>query len=951
MNFTNQRFLCTKIVIKLIQMNFKLFIVALLFSICSFSQKGTVSGTISDKDMKNEPLAFANVMIKGTTIGTTTDALGQFTLNVEAGNKIVVISFLGYDTVEVQVTVVANETVTVSKSIGSGNVKLEDVVVKTLRRKNTEAAIMSEIKAAKQVVSAISAEQISKSTDNNAAQAISRVPGVTIVDGKFVMVRGLNERYNNVLINNAVAPSTEIDRRTFSFDLIPASSLDRMVIYKTGSADKPGDFSGGIISITTSENTTEFTKFDLGFGYRPGTTFDDFQQTEGSDTDFLGFDNGFRALPNQFPTREVINTNTAFSAASAKVLPNNFNPATSRTFLDNSIGFSLGRNIKLGGSKKLFTTNVLSYSNNFQTINRDFNRYLALSPGKTTPDNWLQFKDNVYSTENRVTLLSNWIFKFGESNKIKFKNLFNQIGENTTTIRNGFNFVQRGNDEFRNYAFGYTARTIYVGQLEGEHKFHEKSDLTWVLGFNTVIENEPDLRRFRTIRPAGQPNSPYIMIDPPSSNLFDTSRFYGKLFEYTANGGLNYTYTIPRIKDDEDLEPIKIKAGTYFDYRSRDFSSRYFSFLIKGLDFSRAQELRTAPLSTVFSSGNLGPGNGWTLQEGTRPIDSYQAFNTLGVGYLMAELPFGKFDITAGVRVEHNILELKANDDTKPINVNNPVTSVLPSLNVGYNFNEKSLLRFAYSRTVNRPEFREIAPFLFYDYENDAARIGNPNLKTADIDNLDIRYEFYPTKGETVSLGAFYKNFTNPIENVTVITAEQPQFNYANAKSAYNYGIETEIRKSLKDVFNSTFTDRLSVNVNASYIFSKVNLGSAVTSQQQTRALQGQSPYIVNVALGYADEKDFGVNLIYNRFGNRIFSVGDIVFPTIYELSRNSIDFTISKKIKNTKYKLGVQDLLNAAFRFYEDSNRDEKINLTQDFATSVFQRGSLISLNISHNF
>lgn len=933
-------------------MRFKIFVVAILISLNAYSQKGSVTGVISDKDMGNQPLAFASVTVKGTTIGTTTDEKGAYTLNVNAGKQVIIISFLGYDSIEVPVVVVANETITVNKSIGSGNVKLEDVIVKTVRRKNTEAAVMSEIKEAKQVVSAISAEQISKSTDNNAAQAISRVPGVTIVDGRFIMVRGLNERYNNVLINSAVAPSTEVDRRTFAFDLIPSSSLDKMVIYKTGSADKPGDFSGGIISITTSENTTEFTKVDLSFGFRDGTSFNDYQQTEGSDTDFLGFDNGFRGLPTSTPLKNNINGNRALGAAVANTLPNNFSPTGSTAFLDNSFGFSFGRNIKLGGTKKLFTTNVISYSNNFQTINRDFNRYLALGAGNTQPDEWLKYKDNIFSSENRITLLSNWIFRFGEGNKIKFKNLFNQIGENTTTIRNGFNFVQRGNDDFRNYAFGYTARSIYVGQLEGEHNLSEKSDLSWVLGFNNIIENEPDLRRIRTFRPAGQPNSPYIAIDPPSTNLFDNSRYFGELAEYTANGGVNYTYTVPRVKNDEDLEPFKFKTGTYFDYRSRDFSSRYFSYLIKGINNpTREEELRRLPFTTIFSPENVNGTNGWIFEEGTRPIDSYKAFNTLAAGYLMAELPFNKFDITVGVRAEHNILELKARDDSQAINVNNPVTSILPSLNVGYNFNEKSLLRFAYSRSVNRPEFREIAPFLFYDFENDAARVGNKDLKTANIDNLDIRYEFYPSKGETVSLGAFYKNFTNPIENVTVITAEQPQFNYANANTAYNYGVETEIRKNLKGLFNTTFTDRLSVNINASYIFSSVNLGATVTSQAQTRALQGQSPYIINAALGYNDEKDFSVNIIYNRFGDRIFSVGDVVFPTIYEISRNSLDLTVSKKIKNTKVKLGVQDALNAAFRFYEDTNRDEKIDLKKDFATSVFRRGTLVSLSISHNF
>lgn len=934
-------------------MNFKALFFVLLLSTIGFAQnKGTVSGVISDKDNNNLPLAVANISVKGLEIGTSTDQDGKYTLSLAAGKYTLIFRFLGYDSVEVPVTIIANQNMIVNKTLGSSSVKLSDIVIKGARRKNTEAAVMSEIKEAKQVVSAISAEQISKSTDNNAAQAIQRVPGVTIVDGRFIMIRGLNERYNNVLINNAIAPSTEVDRRTFAFDLIPSAALDKMVIYKTGSADKPGDFSGGIISITTSENATEFTKVDLSYGYRAGTSFNDYLQTEGSSTDFLGFDNGFRALPNQFPKRNALNSNPLLSNAASNALPNNFNPTGSEAFLDNSFSFSFGRNIKLGGTKKLFTTNIISYSNSFQTINREFNRYLALGAGNTKPDNWLQFRDNLYSNENRITLLSNWVLRFGTSNKIKFKNLFNQIGENTTAIRSGNNFVQRGDDKFRNYALGYTARSIYLGQFEGEHKFSDKSDLTWVAGYNLIIENEPDLRRFRTYQPAGQPDSPYIMIDPASSNLFDTGRYYGNLNEYSTNGGVNYTYTLPRVKNDEELESFKFKTGAYFDYRTRDFKSRYVSYLIPGsVSAARAEQLRRLPLDQVFSPANVNQNDGYRMQEGTNPIDSYQASNTLMAGYAMAELPLGKFDITAGVRVENNVQELRAFDATGKRNVDNPVLSILPSLNVGYSFNEKSLLRFAYSRSVNRPEFREIAPFLFYDFENDASRAGNPNLKVADIDNIDLRFEYYPSKGETISLGAFYKNFTNPIENVSIITSEQPLFAYANASKAFNYGLETEIRKSLKGVFNTTFTDRLSINLNASYIISEVDLGAGVVTQAQTRALQGQSPYIINAALGYTDEKDFSVNIIFNRFGDRIFSVGDLVFPTIYELSRNSLDFTVSKVIKKTKFKLGVQDALNAAFRFYEDTNRDEKINLDQDFPTSVFRRGTLVSLSVSHNF
>ena len=934
-------------------MKFRLLIITLLITFLSNAQKGTVSGVLTDKDMNNEPLPFANALIKGTTIGTTTDIDGKFSLSVEPGNYILELSFLGYQTIDVPISVKAGQTVTVNRALTSGEgVMLQDVVVVTSRKKNTEAAIMAEMKEAKQVVSAISAEQMSKGTDSNAADAIQRVPGVTIVDGKFVMIRGLSERYNNVLINNAVAPSTEVDKRTFAFDLIPTKAIDKMLIVKTGSADKPGDFSGGIINITTSENISNFNTFSVGFGYRNNTSLDTYYQSNGSKTDFLGFDYEFRTLPSTFPSAELINTYPEVGVvASNTKLQNNFNPNESTALLDNSFGFSFGRSKKFTNGMNLQSVNSLGYSNTYQTFQRQFTRYTTLNEGETRPPQWLNYLDDYNQNEARVTFLSNWILKLNNNHTLKFKNLFNQIGENETIIRNGNNFLQRGEDLFRNYLLGYTSRTIYTGQLEGIHQLDSKNMIDWVAGYNYMYQSEPDLRRFRTIKDVEDPNSVYEMIDPASSNLFDTGRYFGTLKEYSVNNGLNYTHIIERVKNDEELNPIKLKTGYYVDYRQREFDSRYVSYFLPDYGIDRINFLKQLPLTEVFSPEYVNTTDGWILKEGTRAIDSYNADNFLAAGYVYGEFPVYKFDISGGVRVEHNILSLQGASDAGPIDVENPVTSFLPSLNVGYNMSERSILRFAYSRTVNRPEFREIAPFLFYDYENEAARVGNADLKTAEIDNLDFRYEFYPNKGETMSIGAFYKRFDNPIENVTQITTEQPQFNYANADSAFNYGVELEIRKSFKEWTNNLFLGRLSLNLNASYIFSEVDLGANVTSQQQVRALQGQSPYIVNAALGYNDETGFSANVIYNRFGDRIYSVGDVNFPTIYELSRNSLDLTVSKAFKETTVKFGIQNLLDAEYQFFEDSNRDETIDKSIDNATSIFKRGALFSVGVTHNF
>jgi TonB-dependent receptor len=934
-------------------MSIRLTFIALLIISLSFGQsKGTIKGIITDKEANNAPLPFANATIKGTSINTTTNEKGEYILKIEPGVYKIEFSFIGYENVEVPVTVKDGAIVEVNISLGSGGYQLKDVVIQNVKRKNTESALVLEMKEAKQVISAISAEQMKKGTDNNAAEAMQRVPGVTIVNGRYVMIRGLSQRYNNVLINNALAPSTEVDLRTFSFDLIPTQALDKLVVYKTGSANIPGDFAGGIIEVTTSENTKEFTKAQIGFGFVNGTTFNDYLQSEGSNTDFLGFDNGFRQLPSSFPSTSVLQASGRSSQLrvdAAHSLQNNFDTENSTAFLDTRVSMGLGRNFNIG-SVRVNSTNIFGQSTQYQYFQRSFNRYFTLNEGQDRPQDWLDYLDETHAKKSRITILSNWNFKFNDKNTIKFKNLFNQIGQNETIIRNGYNYQQGPDNIYKNYALSYNQRFIYTGQLEGIHKLDEKNKLDWVIGFNSVNDITPDLRRFRTFRDINSSNPNFTIIDPPSSNLFDNSRYFGESKEFNVGNGVNYTYTLERIKGDVEFAPIKLKAGYYVDYRSKEFNSRYFSYLVPGyVSTDRAIELKNLPLSDVFNNQNVNATDGWVIEEGTRPIDSFSGTNLYGAGYVMAELPLGKFDVTAGVRLEHNVQNLNAKDDFEDKSVEKATTFVLPSLNVAYALNEKNLLRFAYSRTLNRPEFREIAPFLFYDFIYDRGIEGRP-LEVATIDNFDLRYEIYPRKGETMSFGLFYKSFKNPIELVAQITTEQPQFFYKNADKAQNAGVEIEFRKSFSELFSSPFLQRFSTNINAAYIVSEVNLGN-VTSQQADRALQGQSPYIINVTLGYEDkDKGLSANLIYNRFGDRIDTVGDNLFPTIYELSRDNIDFTISKDIKNITVKLGIQDLLNSPYRLFEDSNRDEKIN-SRDNVVSNFKRGTMFNLDLTYNF
>ncbi|MCX8149495.1 TonB-dependent receptor [Thermaurantimonas aggregans] len=912
------------------------------------AQYATVRGRVIDKQSK-ESLVGVNVVIKGTTIGVSTDIDGFYEFKVPAGKHTLVCSYVGYNQQTAFIEVFGGRTYTQNFQIEESTQLLSDVQVVATKVTNTQSAVILEVKEAKQVVSGISKQQIALSQDNNAAQVMQRIPGITIVDGRFVLIRGLNERYNNVIINNTLAPSTEVDRRTFSFDLIPSGALDRMLIFKSATPELPADMAGGIIKVYTN-NTVEsnFDQIQYGIGYRTQTTFQPFYRSKGSSTDFLGFDT-YRRLPADFPSTdrfESLPTLSPDRARFAHLLPNNFTTQEYVAAPDFSIGYTLGRVVN-NGKNQFSNITAFSISQSYVHATRSFNRFLEYDttrPNEVLPR--FEFIDNIYEKNNRLSLMSNFSWLRGSKFKIQWSNLFNQIGENETNIRVGEDYIQDIGLR-RHYLLGYRSRTIYITQGEVDYHLDDHQTLNLTVGFNLLNESEPDLRRFRTFLPNNSSDGKYVMITPPSSNLFDASRYFGSLFEVSSSQALNYVY-----KWNKPGFFQALKAGVFSDVKIRTFDSRYFSYLIPGsIPSDRKAELERLPLDQIFSNENVNPANGFVLREGTRPVDSYDASNLLTASYIGVNSEYRRFNFDYGFRYEYNIQRLDGYQGLVPVRVNNPFGNFLPMLNISYYLNEKSQLRLAYARTVNRPEFRELAPFLFYDYKLDANKVGEPGLKNAVIDNFDFRYEYYPRLGEVISIAAFYKYFDNPIEQRNIVTSELPQFTFINADYARNYGLELEFRKSLKNVVSNPILERFSFNINASYIYSIVDLGVQASAQTRVRPLQGQSPYIFNAITAYTNEKRREIiSLAYNIFGERLFAIGDLNFPDIYELPRHSIDLTVSKSFKKYQIKFGIQDLLNFKYRFYQDTDRNGSPYDALDRNIFSFRRGTLINLQFTYD-
>lgn len=927
---------------------------ALFISIAAWSQNGTIDGQIVDVKT-NEAIIGANVVIQGTTTGSATDLDGNFAItNVKPGTYTIVVTYIAYKTQTISDVVVESGNKTTLKiTLVEDIAELEEIVVVAQKEIATDINLLNTIKENKLVVSGISAQQITKLPDRDAAQVMMRVPGITIQDGRFVLVRGVPERYNQVLINGIIGPSTEIDKRSFSFDLIPAGSLDQMLVYKSATAEMPGDFAGGVIQmVTKSPSYDQFTSFGLNFGYRTNTTLQDFNYNAKGSTDKFALDNGFRDMPAGFPSTAALQAGNRFDPlriTAGKTLENNFALNTKKASPDMGINFAMSRNFNV---KNIEFSNLtsLAYSNSYTHYSSQFLRYAEFDTD--APTKRFDYSDEVYSNEVRVNVMHNWMVRFNEKNKIEFKNLLVQLGEDKTTQRFGTDFGQRGNDDWRNYAFYHLNRTIYTGQLEGSHTLGDGSNkLSWVFGMNYINRNEPDYRRFRTHRAKAEAGteSPFVAELPPSGNPFEAGRFWSTLQDRGFSHGLNFE---KKFGDLSAKRTPTIKAGYFLERKTRAFNARYVNYIIPGSGSAESEDVKRLPIDQIFSPDNIRPGV-VTIEEATKPTDHYDGENTLAAGYISTQLPLGDFDISIGLRGEYNVQNLSGIDQNSvPFRVHNPIFAPLPSFNVAYNTSERSLIRLAYGRTINRPEFRELAPFLFYQFEFETALIGNTALKTAYINNVDLRWEMYPNPGETISIGGFYKTFKDPIELYLQVTSDVPQLRYDNSASAYNYGVEVEFRKSLASLGVSRFLRNTSFNLNGAWIASQVDIGAGFGNLARYRPLQGQSPYIINAGVYYSDEeKGFSVNAAYNVFGSRIYTVGDINFPTFWEKPRHSVDFQVSKRLAESfSLKLNIQNLLNTPFRIVQDSKMDQKVD-TNDPLIQKYQVGTQFSLSLGWMF
>ncbi len=898
---------------------------------------GTITGVVKD-GATGETMPGVNVVIEGTLRGASTDSDGVFTISAVApGRYNLTLSFISYKPITIEgVEVRAGSVTEVSASMADQSVELDDIVVVATKRNDSEVSVMSNIKSSPVVVSGISAQLISRTQDKDASEVVRRLPGVSIVDDKFIVVRGLSARYNNVWLNNSPAPSLEADTRSFSFDLIPSSMIENIFILKSPTAELPADYSGGFIKIaTTGIPSANSVSLSYGTAFRQYSTFGNFLKEEGSSLDWLTLGTAHRSLPDNMPAH----LDTYESATNPDVrnrvtdvgrsLNNEWEGVPVTALPDQK--FALGINRRFGKGNFIagnVTSLTYSYSNTYNEILN--NNYSIYNFAYDTPGILDELHDRQYSTTARAGLMHNWTIYPVEGLRLEFRNFFTSTSNSRVTTREGQDWYNNG----RYVSAGetkYSNRLIYSGQLGGEKLFNEgKTILDFTAGYSLSLREEPDIRRYRYISNDGE-TSPYILLFGSNPDLSSISRMWIDLNEDNISGLLNFTQKFKMGAIDAEF-----KTGVLAEARQRSFNARNFGYAM-GSEASLFP-YSSLPVNEILVPENINLTDGLKLKEITALSDSYDASSAILAGYLNFRFKFSvRTDLSLGLRVEKDRQELSSyrQGTTTPVHVVRDTLNFFPSANFAYNLTSKSLLRFTYGMSINRPEFREMAPFYFVDFDQNAGIYGNENIKQAYIHNFDIRYELYPGNNETFNVGIFYKNFTNPIE-VAIRGNNPAQFSFDNISSAYSIGLETEARKTLG--FISERLEDLTAVINLSLIQSSVAFD---------RPLQGQSPYIVNVGLFYQKpEHGFMASFVYNRIGKRIIAVGRPSpnewesIPDIYEMSRNEADLAFSKKIgKNLELKAGIKDLFGEQVVYQQNVNTVVDMTYYGGDGTKAFDR------------
>jgi TonB-dependent receptor len=912
------------------------------------AQTGVVAGIVSDKKT-GESIIGANVSIENSTAGAVTDLDGRFRIEgVGEGSCSVRISYLSYTTQTVPVRVVAGGSVEIEVAMVESVQALAEVSVVGVRRMNTEMGILQAERAALNVVSGVSSQQITRTQDRDASEVMKRIPGISILDNRFIVARGLAQRYNNVWINDNPVPSSEADSRSFSFDMIPSGQIENILIAKSPAPELPADFSGGFVRVATknmpSENALQLT---YGWSVNTGTHFHAFRQAGGSATDFLGFDSGRRGLRDGVPSQRFDNNDAALVTAITRNGFNNDWGVRSRQALpDQRFSLMINRYKALRRSR-LGLAAALNYSYTSLAYQDMTNaRFGVYNKNDDVPVCLYSYTDDQYTTTAKVGGLLNLTW-MNAKHRLEFRNLFNQLGRDRFTFRDGWRNVSAKYLQQKEEYF-YNSRGSYTGQVSGHHTLAAASEVDWTAGYAYANKHQPDRRQIEREEETADPRyNGRFYIDHN-----DIARDFNRLDEHLYSFIANYRHELAF----GAFAPT-FRAGMYAEARDRRYDTRYFLYRLYKQNLPEGFQYLD-PATEILQPEYFAADRLYVYDSSDR-TNNYTGSGSMAGGYAALNLPLGKLNVYAGLRYENNRMALTnyvtiASDERETHRYRQ--SDFFPSINAAYRFNGVHLLRMAYGKSINRQEFREVSPSTYYDFDLFSYVRGNKDLLPAYIHNADVRYEIYPSAGELISLAVFYKRFTHPIEWTYIDAGGTYTFTFENAERANNYGLELDVKKRLDFIGLPQF----SLTFNGAVIDSRVVFGA--NSIEHDRPMQGQSPYIVNTGLFYQTDR-LTAGLMYNTIGKRIVGIGrslnnngggiDNDVPDMYEMARHVVDLSLGYRFgSRIELSAGLRDLLAQpmTYKQFPQFMDDAGILRQRQQTTKEYRPGRMLSMTLKIN-
>jgi TonB-dependent receptor len=920
-----------------------LFIVLLITTLGFAKNLGTITGVLTDKNATNKALSNATVVIKGTNIYTNTDGEGKYSLSVSAGDYIVEFSLPGYETTEVIVTVKEGETTIINEMLVAASYNLKEVVVKSTRNREKETALLLEQKNAVSIKQSIGAQEMARKGVSDVEEGLTKVTGITKVDGRGLFVRGLEDRYNNLLINDLAVPSNNPFKKIIPLDIFPTDIVSVIDTYKTFNTNLFGDFAGGTFNIATSKGSKSQTKINFGVGFTSNNNLRKFLTSKDATSvgDYFGFSGTERNFPTvlgKVPSNHVFTTNEALNQFGSGYDVEQANSPLNTSFgVLNSEKFTIGKN-----SNSLQYLLSFNFDNKYQ-YREGADRFFNAAQGNY--DNDLFNKQYKYITNSsalvslnfkseRLNLTSNTFYLKSTENMIQ-----DQLGYTNSATINSNGFIRMNQ---------LTQSDFLNTQLFGNYKLSkdDKQNIKAGVSFTKTGFQLPDRKSFKGV----------LLDENTTAISYTGNSLYRQTFDvdgkFHVSGMLEYTWNFGKA---ELNNSHKLKVG-YNSYVNNMESS--FRFLVSERLNSNAITFTTntpdATLASEITNTNF------TYREGTNSTYKAKLLEYVKAGYTDVALKISDvYEMNFGVRVEQSFRETKYRT---PGSFDDPyqkktVTGVdiLPSLNMKYKFNDASNLRFATSKTITRPVIMESYPLEFVNLDGTIEN-GNPNVVNSNNYNFDLKYEIFPTTKELLAVTTFSKLIQNPIERLFTQSAGSGGqiITYDNSDKALLLGAELELLVQLDRISNSF--KNLSLGFNTSLMYSKVTISKNNTTETNpNRKLQGASPWLINADLKY--DFDFSnnwnntVSLVYNVYGKRIYAVGTNGLDHYYEQPFNKLDLVWNNKIgKKWEAKFSIDNILNPKYSI--KLGEESKLPITEkDLTVKDFTKGIGFSMNISYSF